>query len=89
MDNDFPNDFIRKIFVKILVECKGLYPCLCVLTVGNRDIQKSKHTLDAIGQGHARTPEHSRVEGPIQNYYGVGCEKTSTPEHFSNPRTKI
>ena len=24
MDNDFPNDFIRKIFVKIFVVCKGL-----------------------------------------------------------------
>ena len=24
MDNDFPNDFFRKIFVKIFVVCKGL-----------------------------------------------------------------
>ena len=24
MDNDFPNDFLRKIFVKIFVVCKGL-----------------------------------------------------------------
>ena len=30
MDNDFPNDFFRKIFVKIFVVCKGLYYCSAI-----------------------------------------------------------